>query len=162
MNKIFKKLGVLLLIVFSIITSNVIKISAYSDDVEESEINFDSEQIEESVQKRLDELNLRRNYSKDKFTVVIDAGHGGKDSGAVNSRLKMYEKVLNLDIAKSVKKRLESYGINVVMTRETDVFVELKARPELANAINADMFVSLHNDTSEGSGYGAYIIYICI
>ena len=48
------------------------------------------------------------------------------------------------------------------MTRGTDVFVELKTKPELANSINTNMFLRLYNGTSEGSGDGAYIIYICI
>lgn len=75
-------------------------------------------------------------------TVVIDAGHGGKDNGS-----KWYgvaEKTLTLDLAKRLKSVLENKGVKVEMTRSTDVFVELEKRAEMANNSAKTIFVSLH------------------
>lgn len=81
-----------------------------------------------------------------KRTVVIDAGHGGKDPGAVYFAVK--EKDLNLDIALRLKKLLQKEGVNVQMTRETDVFHSLYSRSALANNVKADLLVSIHNNAS--------------
>ena len=75
-------------------------------------------------------------------TVVIDAGHGGKDNGS-----KWYgvaEKTLTLDLAKRLKSVLEKKGVEVEMTRSTDVFVALEKRAEMANRSAKTIFVSLH------------------
>ena len=159
MNNIIKKISVLLLIVTSLFLIDYNYTLAYSEENEELKMDYDVQRVKEEAQKIVDKIKSQRTYNPNKFTVVIDAGHGGKDSGAVNSALKIYEKNLNLDIAKAVKTRLESYGINVVMTRDTDVFIELAQRSEIANTINADLFVSLHNDTSEGNADGAHVIH---
>jgi len=75
-------------------------------------------------------------------TVVIDAGHGGHDSGTAHYGLK--EKYLALDIAKRLRAHLEEAGMSVVMTRETDQFLPLSTRPAIANHLGADLFVSVH------------------
>ena len=75
-------------------------------------------------------------------TVVVDAGHGGKDPGASYFGLK--EKELTLDMARRLKTELQQAGLRVVMTRESDRFVSLKRRPGVANRSNAGLFVSLH------------------
>lgn len=80
-------------------------------------------------------------------TVVIDAGHGGFDSGAVNGGL--YEKASTLAMAKLLKKELEGKGYKVVMTRESDVFPTLSDRCEISNKANADIFVSIHCNSAE-------------
>lgn len=80
-------------------------------------------------------------------SVAIDAGHGGKDSGAIG-RSGLYEKRVVLDIAKRVKKILERHKIEVVMTRDSDDFVTLKKRTELASEANVDIFVSIHANSS--------------
>ena len=78
--------------------------------------------------------------------VVIDAGHGGSDPGAVNgARL---EKDDNLKLALAVEKRLQEQGQRVIMTRSTDVFVPLIERSEISNRNNADLFVSLHRNSN--------------
>ena len=77
--------------------------------------------------------------------VVLDPGHGGKDSGAVGKR-KVYEKLAVLSIAKRVKTHLEAQKIEVRMTRSTDVFVPLLQRSEFAAKAKADLFVSIHAD----------------
>ncbi|MEZ5387339.1 MAG: N-acetylmuramoyl-L-alanine amidase [Prosthecobacter sp.] len=75
-------------------------------------------------------------------TVVIDAGHGGKDGGSVWNGL--IEKNLCLDVAKRVETGLKSRGIKTVMTRRTDTFVELEQRARLANHVPSSIFVSIH------------------
>ena len=84
------------------------------------------------------------------FTVVIDAGHGGKDPGAVGAKLK--EKDINLRVALALGKLLEKEkDLKVVYTRKTDVFVDLNERANIANRNKADHFVSIHTNASAGS-----------
>lgn len=81
-----------------------------------------------------------------KKVVVIDAGHGGKDSGAVGANI--YEKEVTLAAAKALKERLERTGrFQVVLTRETDTFVPLESRVQIARRADADLFISLHADS---------------
>lgn len=75
-------------------------------------------------------------------TIVIDAGHGGKDPGAVNGS--KYEKVANLQIAKKVGEKLKEKGYNVKYTRSKDVFFSLQERCTMSNNWGADAFVSIH------------------
>lgn len=80
------------------------------------------------------------------FTVVLDAGHGGNDPGAIGKTAK--EKNINLSVALAVGKLLKSNdpSINVVYTRRKDVFVTLQNRAQIANKCNADLFVSIHTN----------------
>jgi N-acetylmuramoyl-L-alanine amidase len=81
--------------------------------------------------------------TKSKFKVVLDAGHGGKDPGAMYYGLK--EKDIALDVTLRVGKILESNPeIKVIYTRKTDVFIELIDRPKIANKEDADLFISIH------------------
>jgi N-acetylmuramoyl-L-alanine amidase len=80
--------------------------------------------------------------SKKVQTIVIDPGHGGKDPGALGSFAK--EKDITLAVGKLLKVELEKHGFTVKMTRDSDVFVDLKTRPELATKWEGDLFVSLH------------------
>lgn len=75
-------------------------------------------------------------------TVVIDAGHGGKDGGAVWNGL--IEKKLCLDVAKRVESLLKTHGMRTVMTRRSDIFVELEDRARRANRTSSSIFVSIH------------------
>lgn len=81
-------------------------------------------------------------------TVVIDAGHGGKDPGAVHGSV--LEKNINLNIALALGKIFEQElpDVKVVFTRKTDVFVELIERGNIANKAGADLFISIHTDAS--------------
>ncbi len=79
--------------------------------------------------------------------VCIDAGHGGKDSGAVGS--KTHEKWIVLDVANRVAAKLQNSGIDVVMTRDSDYFVELAERAKIANKAGADLFVSIHCNSGD-------------
>ncbi len=82
----------------------------------------------------------------DGFTVVLDAGHGGKDPGAVGSQRSNQEKNINLAVVKEVGRLLKANNpdINVIYTRSTDTFVELGRRAEIANNAEANLFVSVH------------------
>lgn len=81
-----------------------------------------------------------------KKTVVIDAGHGGKDPGAIGSN--GYEKDVTLAAALALKARLERTGrYRVVMTRSADVYVPLETRVPIARKSGADLFISLHADS---------------
>jgi N-acetylmuramoyl-L-alanine amidase len=92
--------------------------------------------------------------------VVVDPGHGGRDPGAVG-RTGLKEKDVNLDIAKRLAKRLKQEGVEVVMTRNTDVFIPLGKRVELANNSRADLFISIHaNANKTRSGHGLEVYYV--
>jgi N-acetylmuramoyl-L-alanine amidase len=91
------------------------------------------------------------------LVVVIDAGHGGKDPGC-NGAGEIWEKQVTLGVALKLGKLLQDSlkDVKVIFTRKTDVFVELWQRPELANKNNADLFISIHcnsspNTTAAGS-----------
>jgi len=92
-------------------------------------------------------------------TVVIDAGHGGKDPGAT-SVLGFYEKDVNLSVARQVARLLEQRGLRVKMTRTSDYFVELEDRAAIAKNLRADLFVSIHSDSFPKSSRRGYTVYI--
>lgn len=87
-------------------------------------------------------------WGKD-FTVVIDAGHGGKDPGAVGRHIQ--EKDINLSVAMLVGNTIkkEYPDVKVVYTRSTDVYVTLPGRAQIANKANGDLFISIHTNASE-------------
>ncbi|MCL1950341.1 MAG: N-acetylmuramoyl-L-alanine amidase [Turicibacter sp.] len=93
------------------------------------------------------------------FTVVIDPGHGGIDSGAVNEWLGIFEKDLNLEVARAAHARLLELGVHAVMTREGDDYMEIVERTDLAKSIHADLLVSIHHDTDQDWGDGAHLIH---
>ena len=78
--------------------------------------------------------------------VVVDAGHGGHDGGAVANQL--IEKKTALDIAQRLKTQLEKQGLRVLMTRDNDVFIPLEKRAKVANDTHAAVFVSVHLNTA--------------
>jgi N-acetylmuramoyl-L-alanine amidase len=81
--------------------------------------------------------------------VVIDAGHGGKDPGAHGNGINEAE--LTLDVALRVKKLLEKENVEVVMTRDTNVFIPLEERTAIANREGADLFLSIHANASRNA-----------
>jgi N-acetylmuramoyl-L-alanine amidase len=97
-------------------------------------------------------------------TVVIDPGHGGWSSGAVPTSpggtqlLNYKESILNLQVSLKLRDRLQSQGINVVMTRDNDTYLSLDDRANISNSINPDVFISIHHDSysSTSSGTSAY------
>lgn len=78
-------------------------------------------------------------------TIVIDAGHGGDDVGAVGPN-KQYEKVINLEVARYLENILKQRGYKVYLTRSTDKFIKVMDRTILANEKNADLFISIHTN----------------
>lgn len=104
--------------------------------------------------------NTSRPPTKSRALVIIDPGHGGKDPGAVGIG-SIQEKQIVLSISQQVTRILEKQGIQVRMTRDSDYFVSLEGRSEMANRLNADVFVSIHaNSAGAGktgvSGYETY------
>ena len=84
-----------------------------------------------------------------KTVVAIDAGHGGKDPGAIGKKLGIKEKDVTLAIAKELKALLDADpNFNAVMTRKTDTFVQLPERTEIARKNRANYLVSIHADSS--------------
>ena len=94
------------------------------------------------------------------FVVVLDAGHGGHDSG--NRGNGYYEKNIALSIALNIGKTLEkTRGFKIIYTRKTDVFVDLIQRANIANKADADLFVSIHCDaftSSQAFGAGTFVL----
>ncbi len=100
-----------------------------------------------------------------KFKVVIDAGHGGHDSGTRGTgRMKKNEKDIALTVAKLVYKKLKKYkNIQPILTRNKDVFLELYQRAEIANKNKADVFVSIHcnaNKSPRANGSETFVLGI--
>lgn len=105
---------------------------------------------DEKVIARVEEVS--RNYSRksiyEGYKVVVDAGHGGTDKGAYYGGIA--EKDINLSIAKYVQDLLNKYGVTIYMTRTADITTSLASRTELANSVNADLFVSIHSNAIVG------------
>lgn len=91
------------------------------------------------------------------WTIVVDPGHGGHDSGARGARSN--EKTHNLDIARRLSARLRELGANAPMTRDSDNFVTLQGRCDFANVRRADLFVSVHVNASVKPSVGGTETY---
>lgn len=85
------------------------------------------------------------------FTVVIDAGHGGKDPGAISANQKIYEKNVTLNVALLVGEAIQANHpeVKVLYTRTNDTFVGLNDRARIANKANADLFISIHTNAAK-------------
>jgi N-acetylmuramoyl-L-alanine amidase len=104
-------------------------------------------------------LSLARQLGLGVSRVVIDPGHGGSDPGA--QTVDLSESALVLDVSHRLAARLETVGIEVVLTRRGDVYLPLHARTELANRVNADLFLSIHaNAASNRSASGIETYYL--
>ena len=91
--------------------------------------------------------NIKSSSNKHRYRVVIDAGHGGKDTGAICCGSKI-EKFIVLSVASKLKNILEKKDFKVYMTRDDDSFVKLPKRTEFANSKKADIFISIHANAS--------------
>jgi len=96
---------------------------------------------------RQPQITPRRDLRKGKIVVIIDPGHGGKDSGAIGIG-GVQEKNIILPIGKRIAEILERNGIQVIMTRDSDYFVTLPGRVTMAQQANADVFVSVHANSA--------------
>ncbi|GAA9551464.1 N-acetylmuramoyl-L-alanine amidase [Helicobacter pylori] len=101
----------------------------------------------------------RKKYKK----IVLDAGHGGKDCGAMSANL-VCEKDIVLEVVKFLHKELKKRGYSVLLTRDKDIYIDLVARTELANKKSADLFISVHansipkRSTSNAHGIETYFL----
>lgn len=101
----------------------------------------------------------RQNTSRSFTTVVVDAGHGGKDSGAVR-RYSPAEKAVALDVAQRLNHKLRAARFQTVMTRNSDVFIPLDQRVAIGNQQPNSIFVSVHfNDSRRRSARGVETYY---
>lgn len=99
-----------------------------------------------------------KNTSKTFNTVVVDAGHGGKDNGAYR-RYGPPEKVVALDVAQRLNRKLRESQLKTVMTRSSDVFIELNDRVAIENAQKNAIFVSIHFNDSRKRGIRGFETY---
>ncbi|OLR45393.1 N-acetylmuramoyl-L-alanine amidase family protein [Helicobacter pylori] len=103
--------------------------------------------------------NKRKKHKK----IVLDAGHGGKDCGAMSTNL-VCEKDIVLEVVKFLHKELKKRGYSVLLTRDKDIYIDLVARTELANKKSADLFISVHansipkRSTSNAHGIETYFL----
>ena len=97
-------------------------------------------------------------FAKSKKVIMLDAGHGGQDPGAI-SKAGRYEKDLTLKMAKETKKLLEEAGYKVVLSRDRDVFISLRGRVKKAHEAKADLFVSIHADSAKNISARGLSIY---
>lgn len=105
--------------------------------------------VEIYVPSEISKVNLESRGAKSRgyYKVFIDAGHGGTDPGALGYGYR--ESDLNLQVAKKVESKLKSKGIDVKMSRSSDIFYSLSERAEMANDYGADAFVSIHQNSAE-------------
>jgi len=97
---------------------------------------------------KLKKPHLKR--PKKRYTIVVDPGHGGKDSGALGGSRRYMEKTAVLQIAKRVRSHLKRLGFRVYMTRNSNRYVKLRVRTHYANRKHADAFVSIHANAIGG------------
>lgn len=95
--------------------------------------------------------------ARKKMRIVVDPGHGGKDPGAVRSRVR--EKDLNLAVAKELFKLLKKGGFEVKITRDNDTFIALSERSRIANNFKADLFVSIHTNATKNKQANGFQVY---
>ena len=137
-------------------TDQLGEITTYSSNSETSDVDIEEEalKITDSVVAMSGRASIP---DSQKIVVALDPGHGGYDPGAVANGLR--ESDINLKIALAAKEQLESYGYyKVVMTRTSDVYVDLYDRVDIAANAGADVFMSIHiNSASVSGAYGAEV-----
>ncbi|NHA58200.1 N-acetylmuramoyl-L-alanine amidase family protein [Helicobacter pylori] len=108
------------------------------------------------------DTSIKTKHKKHK-KIVLDAGHGGKDCGAMSANL-VCEKDIVLEVVKFLHKELKKRGYSVLLTRDKDIYIDLVARTELANKKSADLFISVHansipkRSTSNAHGIETYFL----
>lgn len=90
--------------------------------------------------------------------IYLDAGHGGKDTGALGNGIK--EKDIVLDIIKRINEGLKAFDVKTLLTRTTDIFLSLDERTEKANKANADLFLSVHVNSATSTAAAGFESYI--
>ena len=102
--------------------------------------------------------NNRKKGTLKGVTIVIDPGHGGNDHGTIGVR-GTDEKEINLKTAELLKSKLRAAGANVILTREADIYVDLRKRVSIAHQVEADAFISIHYDATEDSSISGITTY---
>ncbi|TKD70251.1 N-acetylmuramoyl-L-alanine amidase [Pseudalkalibacillus hwajinpoensis] len=101
--------------------------------------------VAEWVVSTASQLSTKQNLNS-KETVVLDAGHGGNDSGAQG--ITTFEKILTLRTTSTIAEKLKSAGVRVILTRDSDTYISLGERTTISEQYNADAFVSIHFDST--------------
>ena len=157
------------------IADNLIESITIDDTSNQNYYNIDIKMMGDTIYK-IEPQNHTTDYIKLRFTngqfteeevskykgriVVLDAGHGGKDPGAVSPILKLREKDMVLDTVLRLNRLLEEAGFTTYLVRDSDVYVELKERAAIANEIGADVFVSVHyNAHGDKNISGVQVLY---
>ena len=117
--------------------------------VEKKVRNIKSNQNPSYLKKRVNDYLQLPNVKQNKFTVVIDPGHGGPDPGAIGIG-GIRETDVVLEVSKIIEKLLSDKGVKAKLTRKNEVNLDLPPRVSFANRINADIFVSIHANASRG------------
>ena len=112
-------------------------------------VNMKADKKSSYVKKRVYEYSQLPYVKQNKFSVVIDPGHGGPDPGAIGIG-GIKESDVVLEVSKIIEKLLSEKGVKVSLTRKTEVDLDLSPRVSFANKSNADIFVSIHANASRG------------
>ncbi|WP_248479852.1 N-acetylmuramoyl-L-alanine amidase [Tepidibacter aestuarii] len=135
--------------------SDYTRINIYlKDEVMYKVLNADDKNIQIKL------YNEEENQRNGKYLIAIDAGHGGKDPGAISPIDKTKEKDLTLAISKILNEKLIQNGYDTIMTRTDDTYPALKERTEMANNKDADLFISIHiNAVDKTDIHGLQTLY---
>lgn len=149
MSKRRRKLQILFRIIITIIMVSALALYLKNKRPGDNDTGIpSSNQAEETDSYKASDIPVVHSDTEYKYTVCIDAGHGGKDVGATGTD-GSYEKDDNLELALLVAAKLEEENINVILTRADDIFVDLSERSSIANRTDAELFVSLHRNYIE-------------
>ena len=144
-----------LLLIALIITSCLYtaKFSKSRDDFDidksKTDVSHESEKKQGGTKKKIFDKSDYKAEGYKSYTVVIDAGHGGKDEGASSKTGRFKEKNCNLAIVKKLKMMLDQTDINVIYTRLDDRYLTKRRRVVIANEKSADLFISVHCNSSD-------------
>lgn len=134
--------------------SNFIKTSDNKFQIVKIYLEINSDSSINTYQKSENQISIKilkkqitkDNKKKNKIIAIIDAGHGGRDSGTISVTRKIKEKDITLSYAFELKKKLEEKGIKVILTRNGDYYIPLRRRVEIASEKKGDIFISIHAD----------------
>lgn len=122
---------------------------------QEEPVKAVKEEKQDDEQKKEDEKEPANKKKDGWMKVCLDAGHGGTDGGCLGDNRKESDDVLRIILL--IQKELQAQGVEVVMTRDTDVFIELEQRVKIANEQGANYFVSIHRNKGDGYGVETWI-----
>ena len=149
-----------ILYLLCILTGLVFTAGCYIDEPDYKPVNpnvYTGKQSQYQYRANTDHYGINNRYNLNGKTIIVDAGHGGKDPGAQANNVR--EKDINLDIARKLASTLQSYGARAIMTRNSDVFITLDNRAAAADKFKVDLFVSIHADSiSKSNVTGATVL----